>query len=89
MEYLPYIRGDVILDDAIYGTSKAVIKAMLKKSPEQIKVPKLDLNGNEVGTYITWLPKSLLDDFKSHHLWPVVKLGEYGEIEVYLAPTSF
>ena len=91
IEYLPFIQGDAILDSAKYGGFKAVIKAVIKKSPEQIKAPTLDHNGNETaGTYTVWLPKTLLDDFKKCNLWPVVMLGEYGEIdEVYLTSTSF
>ena len=78
IEYLPYVRGDIVLDDTEHGSMKAVIKAVLKKSPQQITVPQLDHSGNVVGTHIVWLRKRLLDDFKAQGLWPVVKLDEYG-----------
>ena len=77
----------MILDDAEHGSMKAVIKAMLKKSPQQITVPQLDHGGNVVGTRIVWLPKRLLDDFKAQGLWPAVKLDKYGGTgEVYTVP---
>ena len=87
IEYLAHVRGDVILDDTKYGTMKVVIKAVLKKSPQQITIPELDHNGNGAGTRIVWLPRRLFDDFKTQGLWPLVKLDEYGETEeVYTEP---
>ena len=87
-EYLLYVRDDMIIDDAEYGSIKAAIKAMLKKSPQQITVPQLDHSGNMVGTRIVWLPKRLLDDLKAQDLWPVVKLDKYGGTgEVYTVPS--
>ena len=87
IEYLPYVRGDIVLDDAKHGSMKDAIKAVLKKSPQQITVPQLDHSGNMVGTRIVWLPRRLLDDFKTQGLWPVVKLDEYGGTgEVYMLP---
>jgi hypothetical protein len=87
VDYLPYVRADIILDDAEYGTITAVIKAVINKSPQHIPVPELDHNGNVVGTRVIWLPRRLLDDFKAQGLWPVVKLDEYGETQkVYTVP---
>ena len=79
MEYLPYIRGDIIVIDAKYSTCdfKAAIRDECLK---QITIAKVDFNGNAVGTCVLWLPLPLFNDLEGCGLWPTVReVDKYGE----------
>ena len=90
MEFLPVVRGDIILDTVEYGTFKSATMALLEECPEQIIVPGLNCNGDKAGTHAVWLPRRLLEDLKTRDLWPIVKLNEYGEVEdVYMVSMVF
>ena len=87
MEYLPYVRGDIIVSDAKYSALEASVKV---ESFEPITVPTINHKGEPVGTCVLWLPFHLLGDLNGCGLWPTVMVDENGESQLlYIGVLSF
>ena len=85
---MPYVQGDVTLDDDKHANVTAAIRALLQKNPKRLTVLKLDNKGNIIGTHAVWLPNNFHVDLKAHGLWPIVQELDQTEesMNVYLQP---